>query len=193
MHKSSRLYRLVEERLDGTLADLVAARRPTTSWRDIASDIATTTGIEVSYETLRLWFVGDRPEVRTYRPQIPAAEKQLAVDLHTQHGLTVSEIRVQLRRNHATVRGWLKDAGVLRPRQWKPRHGGEPTKHERVAEAIRDQIRSGQLKPGDKLPSTKQLMKQHEVGYGTLRTAVVTLTDEGLIEGRWGPSGRYVR
>ncbi len=61
----SRLYRLIEARLDGTLADLVAARRPETSWRDIAEEVYEKTGIEVSYEAVRGWFA-DRIEVRAF-------------------------------------------------------------------------------------------------------------------------------
>lgn len=57
MAEPSRLYRLIEERLDGTLAELIAARRPQTSWRDIAAEVETLTGIEVSWETLRMWFL----------------------------------------------------------------------------------------------------------------------------------------
>lgn len=57
MAEPSPLYRLIEERLDGTLADLIAARRPHTGWRDIAAEIHTLTGVEVSWETLRTWFV----------------------------------------------------------------------------------------------------------------------------------------
>lgn len=63
MTQPSRLYRLIEERIDGTLVDYVAARRPATSWRDLADEISKLTGIEISNEGLRLWF-GDRIEVR---------------------------------------------------------------------------------------------------------------------------------
>jgi GntR family transcriptional regulator len=64
-------------------------------------------------------------------------------------------------------------------------------KFERVAEAIREQIRSGQLKPGDKLPSISQLQTQYEVSYGSIRGAMLVLKAEGLIEGRPG-EGVYV-
>jgi DNA-binding GntR family transcriptional regulator len=64
-------------------------------------------------------------------------------------------------------------------------------KYEQVATAIREQIRSGQLKPGDRLPTGDQLQDQYDVGYGTLRTALVILTSEGWIEGRGG-DGRFV-
>lgn len=56
MAEPSRLYRLIEERLDGTLAELIAARRPHTSWKDIAAEVTEMSGIEVSWESLRLWF-----------------------------------------------------------------------------------------------------------------------------------------
>lgn len=50
------MYQLIEARLDGTLADFIAARRPHTSWRDIATQITLTTGVPVTHETLRSWF-----------------------------------------------------------------------------------------------------------------------------------------
>lgn len=58
----SRLYRLIEERLDGTLADYVAARRPAASWKSMAAELTATTGIEVSWESLRTWFA-DRIQI----------------------------------------------------------------------------------------------------------------------------------
>jgi GntR family transcriptional regulator len=64
-------------------------------------------------------------------------------------------------------------------------------KYERVADAIREKIKSGQLKPGDKLPSTAQLIEQHRVSYGSLRAAILILKAERLIEGRPG-EGVYV-
>ena len=60
----SPLYRLIEERLDGTLVEFVLERWPASGWRKIADDIRETTGIEVSYNTLRGWFA-DRFEVTT--------------------------------------------------------------------------------------------------------------------------------
>jgi len=65
-------------------------------------------------------------------------------------------------------------------------------KYERVAEAIREQIRSGELKAGDKLPSLTQLEQIHGVSYGSIRTAMLILKTEGLIEGRAG-DGVYVK
>lgn len=65
-------------------------------------------------------------------------------------------------------------------------------KWERLADAIREQIRTGQLKPGDKLPSITELKAIHGVSYGPVRTAMIVLKAEGLIEGVPG-EGVYVR
>lgn len=54
----SRLYRMIEERIDGTLAEYVAARRPGKTWRQIAEEVQAETRIEVSWESLRSWFAG---------------------------------------------------------------------------------------------------------------------------------------
>ncbi len=65
-------------------------------------------------------------------------------------------------------------------------------KYVRVADAIREQIRAGKLRPGDQLPSITQLQQQFEVSYGSIRGAMLVLKAEGLIEGRPG-EGVYVR
>jgi GntR family transcriptional regulator len=64
-------------------------------------------------------------------------------------------------------------------------------KYEMVARSIREKIMSGELKPGDKLPSTSQLIEQYRVSYGSLRAAMLILKTEHLIEGRPG-EGVYV-
>lgn len=72
MAEVSPLYRLIDQKLDGTLAEFVAARRPETSWRDIADEITRKTSVEVSFESLRTWFA-DRIEVRAFvRDEVPA-------------------------------------------------------------------------------------------------------------------------
>jgi hypothetical protein len=62
MGEPSRLYKLIDERLDDSLAEFVAARRPHTAWRAIAADVHAATGILVSAEILRQWFA-DRLEI----------------------------------------------------------------------------------------------------------------------------------
>jgi GntR family transcriptional regulator len=65
-------------------------------------------------------------------------------------------------------------------------------KYEQVASAIREQIRAGKLKPGDQLPTTQGLIETYGVSYGSVRTALLILKAEGLIEGRQG-EGVFVR
>ncbi|WP_434742902.1 GntR family transcriptional regulator [Micromonospora sp. SH-82] len=65
-------------------------------------------------------------------------------------------------------------------------------KYERVASAIREQIQAGALKPGDQIPTTQGLIEQYGVSYGSVRTALLLLKAEGLIEGRQG-EGVFVR
>lgn len=64
-------------------------------------------------------------------------------------------------------------------------------KYERVAAAIRQKIRAGELQPGAQLPRGEDLQAEYGVGYGTLRTALIILVSEGWIEGRQG-EGRFV-
>lgn len=52
-----------------------------------------------------------------------------------------------------------------------------------LAEDIREQIRSGQLKPGDKLPSSRELQAKYEVTSIVVRNAMIALKAEGLVEG----------
>jgi DNA-binding GntR family transcriptional regulator len=61
----------------------------------------------------------------------------------------------------------------------------------RVAAAIGEQIRSGHLPPGTKLPTEDQLMAEHAVSRTVIRYAMSQLRNEGLVVGRQG-SGNYV-
>jgi GntR family transcriptional regulator, transcriptional repressor for pyruvate dehydrogenase complex len=62
---------------------------------------------------------------------------------------------------------------------------------EAIAEQIMLMIADGQLKPGDRLPTEAQLMKQFDVGRSTLREALKSLAMAGLIETR-RRSGAYI-
>jgi DNA-binding GntR family transcriptional regulator len=55
-----------------------------------------------------------------------------------------------------------------------------------VAQTLRGQIVSGELAPGDKLPSQKALEGRFKVSTVTVRNAVEELEDEGLIAKRQG-------
>lgn len=58
--------------------------------------------------------------------------------------------------------------------------------YRRIVEAIVAQIESGQLRPGDKLPSTRQLMEQYEVGNTAVRNAMLWLKARGYVDGQQG-------
>ena len=60
---------------------------------------------------------------------------------------------------------------------------------EHIVEQIRKAIFDGQLKPGDKLPPEKELMKNFNVSKVTLREAMRSLEVLGFLEIRKGVSG----
>jgi DNA-binding transcriptional MocR family regulator len=64
--------------------------------------------------------------------------------------------------------------------------------YERLAQDISNQIHSGILRPGDRLPSVRELSKHKKISLTTVQTAYQTLEDKGLIEVR-PQSGHYVR
>lgn len=55
-----------------------------------------------------------------------------------------------------------------------------------VRETLRDQIKSGALKPGQKLPSEDELAAQFGVSRMTVRQGITDLSDEGLLYRRRG-------
>jgi GntR family transcriptional regulator len=61
-----------------------------------------------------------------------------------------------------------------------------------IAEAMREQIETGQLKPGDKLPSNRALMDEYSAGTQTVQRAVRALKEAGLVDTR-ASRGVYVR
>lgn len=71
-------------------------------------------------------------------------------------------------------------------------HGRETHKTRRVYLHLLDQIRSGQIPAGGKLPSEAALGETYGVARTTIRLALELLVEEGLVEKRTG-SGSYVR
>ncbi|MEU2391682.1 GntR family transcriptional regulator [Streptomyces sp. NPDC007369] len=69
-------------------------------------------------------------------------------------------------------------------------HGGEGVDsrplHARIAADLRDEIMSGDLAAGAKLPSTAQLKARFDASNATIQKAVQLLKDEGLAIGRAG-------
>jgi DNA-binding FadR family transcriptional regulator len=62
--------------------------------------------------------------------------------------------------------------------------------YRQVADAIRQQIISGELPPGSLLPSEKYLAEEHDVGRDTIRDAMAHLRSEGLVESKRGYRSR---
>jgi AcrR family transcriptional regulator len=62
----------------------------------------------------------------------------------------------------------------------------------RVAGALRQRIVSGSLRPGERVPSTRQLVRDFGVAMATATRALAVLRDEGLVVSRPG-SGTVVR
>ncbi|MFF7203867.1 GntR family transcriptional regulator [Streptomyces sp. NPDC008141] len=60
-----------------------------------------------------------------------------------------------------------------------------------VAEELRRQIRSGRLKPGERVPSSRHLEAHYTIANMTARSALRVLRDEGLIYSMPG-RGNYV-
>lgn len=58
----------------------------------------------------------------------------------------------------------------------------EPVGYLELAEILRARITSGQLKPGDRLPSERDLSQTYDVAMMTARAAVKLLRAEGLAE-----------
>jgi len=61
-----------------------------------------------------------------------------------------------------------------------------------IADELREQIDSGELAPGDKVPSENELMSTYDVEQPTARRALEVLKNEGLIIARRG-AGTFVR
>lgn len=75
-------------------------------------------------------------------------------------------------------------AGHKSPRRW--------FLYEQVADNITRLIERGTYRPGDRIPSVRQLSQQHRISISTVLQAYYLLEDRGLIEAR-PQSGYYVR
>jgi len=64
--------------------------------------------------------------------------------------------------------------------------GSFDTRYERLTDRYRDMIQRGELKPGDRFPSARELTELHGVGRTTSGRVHGTLISLGLIEHRPG-------
>ncbi|MET8267515.1 winged helix-turn-helix domain-containing protein [Micromonospora arida] len=67
----------------------------------------------------------------------------------------------------------------------------EKVDYRRIATEIAEKIKSGELAPGAKLPSTRELAEQHGVHISTINRVMTILKDRELVEGYPG-KGVYV-
>ena len=87
------------------------------------------------------------------------------------------------------------EEGGVSPRSRADSAGAVPERrdvYERLADELRQGIVSGRYKPGDRLPSTLELMERTGVANLTVRGAYRVLVEEGLVESV-SKKGFYVR
>jgi len=67
-------------------------------------------------------------------------------------------------------------------------HEGEVPPFEQLAAILREQIASGELAPGQKMPSITTLAQRYDIATSTARKALALLRKDGLIRTRrgWG-------
>lgn len=82
--------------------------------------------------------------------------------------------------------GEQKDMGITASRD-----SGKP-RYLQIAEDLAQQIRTGVLAPGEKVPSESELMTRYSVSQGTARKAVAELRPTGLIDTLHG-KGSFVK
>lgn len=76
------------------------------------------------------------------------------------------------------------------PIEIPPQEGARPLPDE-IAANINTQVQRGELLPGDRLPSERELCEMHGVSRSVVREALSQLKSDGIIETRRG-SGAYV-
>ncbi|WP_425271120.1 winged helix-turn-helix domain-containing protein [Micromonospora arborensis] len=81
---------------------------------------------------------------------------------------------------------------MIPPRSIRARKASDrPAVRPSIAQDIRDKIASGEYAPGDKLPSLREMIAHYGVSAEPVRSALLILQAEGLIEGHQG-KGTYV-
>jgi GntR family transcriptional regulator len=66
----------------------------------------------------------------------------------------------------------------------RPATGGGPARYQEIMRAISDDISSGRVAVGARLPTEQQLCAQHGVGRHTIREAIRGLVEVGMLERR---------
>jgi DNA-binding GntR family transcriptional regulator len=68
----------------------------------------------------------------------------------------------------------------------------QPPPYQQIADHFRNEIRSGRLKDGDRLPSARQLATDWQVAHATAAKVLATLRAEGLVRTTQGGAGGTV-
>jgi DNA-binding GntR family transcriptional regulator len=89
-----------------------------------------------------------------------------------------------------SVLSFLSQQGPI-PTGRQARVAGTP-KHRQIADELRGQVNRGELAPGARLPSEAELCQEYGASRTTVRAALATLANEGLIESESG-RGSFVR
>lgn len=63
--------------------------------------------------------------------------------------------------------------------------------YEELVNRIQEMIRNGELKPGDRLPSERDMAQRFRVSRNSVREAILTLAESGMVESRRG-DGTYL-
>jgi DNA-binding GntR family transcriptional regulator len=66
----------------------------------------------------------------------------------------------------------------------RPATGSGPARYQLIMQAISDDISSGRVRVGERLPTEKELCAHHNVGRHTIRQAIRGLVDVGMVERR---------
>lgn len=115
--------------------------------------------------------------------------------LATQYGVSRNTLRRALTDlEHDGLIRTLPGRGriVMSPGTPRDEAGDPHLQYRRIATDLRERITSGELRPGDLLPSEEALRNQYGVSRWTARQALVELQGAGLVEVVHG-KGRFVR
>ncbi|WP_063713000.1 GntR family transcriptional regulator [Nocardia jiangxiensis] len=66
----------------------------------------------------------------------------------------------------------------------RPATGSGPPRYQQIMQAISDEISSGRIAVGERLPTEQEFCLQHNAGRHTIREAVRGLVDAGMVERR---------
>ncbi|MFC0336946.1 transcriptional regulator, GntR family [Kushneria avicenniae] len=75
---------------------------------------------------------------------------------------------------------------------WKAGSDARLPLYQRLREEIMDRIASGEWPPGEPIPTESELTRRYNIAVGTVRRAIDTLVNEGLLERSQG-RGTFVR